>query len=167
MHQIIFRQLVVLLAILSLSSCASNKRAEIIRDPDRPYKVTVSTGGKEIQDYQKKLVHRISISEEEVKQIRATWIADRTLPNAQLSFTLDNELAGIVVLKSTDKLSLNRFGLRKNDLIIAIGVRRTSSIGDLFRILDTLEKEGNISLSLARKGEVHKVIYYLSKGGDR
>lgn len=158
--------LVPLVILLALTSCTKTvERRNYQIQSTGNIDVQVSMGGEKIADLEKQLVHRIEISPEKLDLIKAEGSTDLRLP-----FLLKKEVdqrglvMGLKVFQSKNELlSLEDLGLKERDLLTAIGTKLLTSAKDFELFVKILRNKGELSLTLERDFQPHKILYYLSK----
>lgn len=156
----------IFLLLFVISSCAktSEQRNYQIRQTGN-VSVKVSMGGERVTDLEKQLVHRIEISAKKLDLIKAEGSAELHLP-----FLLKKEIdqrglvMGLKVFQSKNSLlTLEDLGLKERDLLTAIGTKILTSAKDFELFVKILRNRGELSLTLERDFQPHKILYYLVK----
>lgn len=157
----------ILSVILLFSSCSSAS------DNSKGYKiestgnvdVQVSIGGQRVADLDQQLIHRIEFSLTKLKFLKSPTDNILNLPFL-LKKNIDQRglVMGLKVVGSKPSLlSMEDFGFRENDLITAIGTKLLTSAKDFQLFVDLLESKGELSITLERNFQPHKILYSLSK----
>lgn len=134
-------KLALSLFLLVCFGCAgSGPKPEIVAS-----KVTVSTSGKEVDDFEQDFIHRVTISSNTVSQISR-------FSQVQESFDQFGKCVGLKLLADLPELSM-----LKGDILTAIG-KRVIKPGDRFLILRNQISNGQSSITFLRSGRAHKTL---------
>ena len=130
--------------------------------PHGEFKVSVTSGGKPVPNFQQKLVHRITLSKQDLTALMP--VPGR---GPQIPFTgkVDRDSnGGIVGLKLTEVRTntvMPTFGLQDGDMLTAVGSKHVDDLSDLTQIAIDIRKNAQATLTLQRNGLPHKVFYTL------
>lgn len=154
------KKIKIIISLLIFTSCSSSiNRRESLSDMH----VKVSVDGKSVDDIEQQLIHRVELKSAKVNLIKSGEGEQLNLP-----FLLKKEIdhrglvMGLRVIERGNKdLSINDFGLRDKDLITAIGTKLVASAKDFELFVDVLKGRGEISVTVEREFQPHKIMYYL------
>lgn len=158
--QILILSLAAVLSI-SFSACSStqskpNPKQIYIADAS-PLKVTVSSGGRPVTDFEKKLVHRITLTPTDLANLKSG------IETVQTRESIDQfgKRYGLELLDS----KLHVLGLQRMDTLIAIDETPSPTMEDLQNLLKQLSTTSQASITFEREGRPHKSILAVGKGG--
>lgn len=159
----------VVLSIASaalLLSCAGPRKNQAARRPQAEllgdYRVSVSSGGREIKDFEKTLVHYIEIPRAKVEEVVRPWPKGLNLGLiGRVDKDMRGGVAGLKLRMGGSGVSGAELGLQDNDLVTSVEAKRVTDIRGFYPLFAALLKEGKASLTLDRSGVPHKVFYYL------
>lgn len=130
--------------------------------PQGNFRVSVTSGGKPVNDFQERLVHRVTLSK---KDLAAIMPVPGRAPQVPFTGRVEKDgQGGIVGLKLTEVRTsdvLPTFGLQDGDLITAVGKKHPNEISDLSQIVLDIRKNSEATLTLQRNGKPHKIFYGL------
>ena len=154
------------LFLLLFTSCMQTSEQQKYQiQPTGDIDVQVSMGGQKITDLDKQLIHRIEISSRTLDLLKPEGSNGLRLP-----FLVKKEVdqrglvMGLKVFRSKEgPLSLEDLGLQERDLLTAIGTKLLTSAKDFELFVKILRNKRELSMTLERDFQPHKIIYYLSK----
>jgi len=136
----------ICLVLLFTSGCAPAAiKPEIVSS-----KVTVTTSGKQINDFESEFVHRASINSREVNTIS-------NFDQVKDSYDQFGKLVGLQLLSDLPALFL-----QKDDILTAIG-KKVIGPGDRFSQLKSQIKDGESSITFLRAGRAYKTLIQVAK----
>ncbi len=150
--------------LFSFSACAllqPKSSSELQHKRTGEFKVSVSTDGEDVSNFKTPLVHRVSVTPQELRRYLSAERNALVLPfQARKVRDLKGGVKGIRVVKiiSGKRTAL---GLLENDLLTAVGRKHLSGLQDLGKLFSQLQTEKQASLTLEREGKPHKILYYL------
>ena len=134
-------KLVIFLLLLACFGCVgSAPKPEVISS-----KVTVSTSGKEINDFEREFIHRVTLTTRELELVS-------NFAAVQDSFDQFGKGVGLKLLADLPRLSM-----QKGDVLTAIG-KRVIAPGDRFLILKSQIVKGQSSITFLRAGRAYKTL---------
>ena len=153
-----------LIAFFAAGCSASGDRPQLIRDTDdgKRFKVSVTTEGRQIKDYNQALVHRVQISKAAIDQMIQSWPADfRKLATTQNEYDTHGKLMGLRVVAAASGAKIAVLNLVDRDIITAVGVAPIRSENDILALFTDLKKNGSATMTIERGGTPHKFLYYV------
>ena len=108
-------------------------------------KVTVTTSGKEVTDFDSELIHRATLSSSDLDRISK-------FDRAQDSFDEFGKGVGLQLLSDLPTLSM-----RQGDILTAIG-KKVIKQGDRLSVLKSQIVKSETSITFLRVGRVHKTL---------
>ena len=143
---------VPILVLLPLSSCSSN---QVNTTSDR-FKVSVSSGGRTLSNFNQVLIHRVQVSKSDLNSMYKKGIQS-------LDSKLEKDLRGSVVgIRIENSRARKIFNLLEKDVISSIGRLKISSVKDFWHIGRVMELEGKADITVIRNGQSLKFIYFLN-----
>jgi len=162
-----FLSLVLSMALAALLlSCAGPRKNPAARRPQAEllgdYRVSVSSGGREIKDFEKRLVHHIEIPRARVEEIVRPWPKGLNLALiGRVDKDMRGGVAGLKMRMGGSGVSGAELGLEDNDLVTAVETKRVTDVRGFYPLFAALLKDGKASLTFDRGGVPHKLFYYL------
>lgn len=128
------------------------------------YQVSVRSGGSEVSQFEKRLIHRIALSAGEVQGIFLNETGNLVVPaRFRQQLDLRGGVKGLRLIAFNDPLLGGRLGLKKGDLLTAIGGKHFKQPSDIFALYRSLQQKNEIGLTLERGGSPHKILYSLDR----
>lgn len=128
---------------------------------DRQFKVSVESGGQEIRDFEKSLVHRVVLSSAQVSSALSDWPQSIQLPLVTRP-ELDSAggLKGFRVMNKLSTPGLSDLGLERGDVITGVGKRPIAELRELGVVFESVRENKLISITFEREGKPHKSFYF-------
>ena len=149
-----------------LCGCApgANKDSPEIVGRTGEYSVTVSSGGKELQDFSTPLVHRVSLKQRTIDEILKFWPKRLDLPfDGTAERDNRGKVMGLRITTLKPKRDLGALGLKKGDLLTAAEQKLMTTPRDFIHVFDSLKESGLGTITIERDGVPHKILYYKSE----
>ena len=156
--------LIGLIAILAAGCSASADRPQLIRENDenKRFKVSVTSEGRQIKDYNQSLVHRVEISKVVIDQMIQSWPAPfHKIATTQNEYDSQGKLMGLRVVAAAGGEKIAVLNLVDRDIITAVGVAPIHKENDILALFTELKKTGGSTMTIERSGMPHKFLYYV------
>ncbi len=161
------RRLIIISYLLFLGSStigcstADSNQMEVVREGG--YRVSATANGK-AQNISEELVHRIPVIDRELQTIVGSG-KEKFLPPFSSTAERDSrgKVTGLRVTAVVGVSSGSQFGLRKGDLITAVGTQFTKTDRDLWELFEQLQQKKQASMTIIREGKHHKIFYFVEK----
>lgn len=138
------------LILLFFIACSSSKLPE----PGR-FKVTVSTDGKEVKDYNQSLVHRVTLNK---KDLRKLFGNSPEKFNCKSSLKTKKDFEGKAIGLKVKPEGIESLGLEGEDVIVAIGANAVNNKEDFWHLKELIEIKGEAELTIIRNGRPNKIL---------
>jgi len=129
---------------------------------DSRYKISVKSDGQNLPNLSNQLVHRVDLSREQFDLIvdvsGNVKLPFRLVPEADSK----GEVAGVRVVEDLVDPNLPNLGIKDRDLITALGKDLAHNETSVKYFFEHLSPSTISSLTLLRKGEPHKIFYYVA-----
>jgi len=148
----------ILLVFLFTVGCQSKRPPK--PKAERNFKVSVSAGGAEIENFEQRLVHRVALTPQQLNILARRGPGTLNVPFGSIGeFDREGNSMGFRLVASRDPARYPNLGLRAGDVITAVGKRRASSVKDLWDVFNAVREDGTASVTLIRDGSPHKILY--------
>lgn len=150
---------------MTLVSCSASSS----RHKRGRFEVTVVEDGKTVSDTSKQLVHRMVISKSNLKSsFGATPEEMQALLNINAQLDAYQRVAGLEVLgrspsSETASKQAGNLGLQYGDMVTAVGKNRVIDPVDFWGVYEALKIEKKATITLQRRGDAHKILYFLKQ----
>ena len=126
---------------------------------ERERKVSVKTGGKDYQESSGGLVHYIDLSQQQLRRAFARRSGGTLVPfSIRTKRDAQGKSEGLLIERVAPGAEV--LGLRKGDLITALGRQHATKKEQFLSIYQSLQREGRASLTLKRANLPHKLLYF-------
>ncbi len=149
------RSLYFVILIFSVISCSSSvEKPEASR-----FKVSISVEGKEVEDFNQTLVHRISINKNKLNSLFGDNPEDYNCKDSlKVKKNYLKKPVGLIVRDGIDSL-----GLEAEDVLVSLGSKTLFSKTDFWHLKELIEIEKSAELTILRNSKANKVIYALDE----
>ena len=154
--------------VLLFSSCTSlSSKEPVLEKREGDFKVSVASNGKAVSNFNEQLVHRVTLSPAELKKVFVKPPKDIRLPfTAQKIFDGRGGIKGVKVTNFRANGGSSSFGLEENDIVTAFGRNHAKSPSDFWLLYQELMKESTATVTLERKGQPHKILFFSGKPSE-
>ena len=160
------RAIASLLLCVILYGCSISQDDETLRPQPLKgsgMKVSVSTNGTPVKNFQDSLVHRIDLTALELARFQNPHTQRLQLPfTAQPERDGRGKTMGVRIPKGSDSKQVAKLGLKPDDLITAVGRKIAHQTEDLSNLFVELRKKKMSSMTVERNGVPHKLLFYLA-----
>lgn len=154
-------QLLFLITIFTLSSCATQKSPRM-KNSVGEYKVSIESDGKIVENPNQSLIRRVRISSSDIlASFGSAQRPKRPALHVSRAFDSRGHVSGLIITKDTP---LSRsLGLKKGDILTAVGVKLTKTDNDLLNFGRLFTGKEELSFTYESAGEAKKTILYRIK----
>lgn len=157
--------LIALLCMLSgAAGCSDNQPViePVEGQNGQKFKVSVTSGGREVKDFNEKLVQRVAIGPDQVEEVLKMWPEKVLVPfDGVAARDGRGKVMGVRVGKMRSGSPTN-LGLRPGDIVTAVNAKHASTVRDLGYLFVALREQKTASLTFEREGKPHKILYYVA-----
>lgn len=145
----------VLFSALTLVGCSTHEPTEDRIIGRSGMKVSVYSGGKQVTNPNRELVHRVSVKESSFDKCRQLFSApEKWMQGEQDS---NGGLAGGRVTS----FSATEFGLQRGDLLMSVNKTHLKKLSDVSGFCPTLLSSKKINMSVMRNSETHEIYVFM------
>ena len=155
-------------AVLAFAGCSSGSapyaapaQVEPMVKEQSGFKVSVSSNGTTVSDFETQLVHRLELSESQVRVLKENMVSNCGC-GGSIMHDGAGKLAGVKMTRIEKGSPLLEIGLKNGDILTAIGVTPVTDIQQIDNLFVSLLKDKTASLTFQRSGHPHKMFFYLS-----
>lgn len=143
----------------ALSGCSSHSKKPAIIEGGGEYKVSVTSNGRAVEDFQENLVNRVDVSDTLLAAEVARFRKKQPLQGAPEK---DNrgKIAGLRIRSIDPASGMWTQALRTGDVVTAVERKKVTRVADLSDVLITLKAKQLATLTFERSGRPHKVLFY-------
>jgi len=150
----------VLFLVSACSTAKSKSPDPVTVEKVHNYNVSVSTDGKPVNDFDKRLVHDVVVPAGALAAIGKYQSSLEVVFVSEPELDLRGSVVGVRLLGSRSGLDpMTTFGWLKNDVITAVGLRHVRRVADLGALITQLQQQQAATLTLIRDGAPHKILY--------
>ena len=156
--------MVILMFVFSVVGCANNTESLSTYEMERTgkYKVLVSTGGKEVKDFNTPLVQRLTLSREYFAAVQSVQGTALDLPfQGKGHYDTRGRLRGFKVVNYRYDPRLPELVLRDGDVVTAVEKSIPRGVADFALFWGALRKNGEATYTFERNHVPHKVFLKL------
>ena len=160
------RAIASLLLCVILHGCSIGQDGEALKPQPLKgsgMKVSVSTNGAPVKNFQDSLVHRIDLTAQDLARFHNPHTQRLQLPFTALPERDGRgKTMGVRIPKSADSKQVAKLGLKPDDLVTAVGRMIAHQAEDLANLFVELRKKKMSSMTVERNGVPHKLLFYLA-----
>lgn len=129
---------------------------EPIIEREGAFKVTVQSGGRNLNNFEHELVHHVSLNRVKLSELQRFAHSEKiAIPKSDVR----GGFMGLSVRPGIPRNILELLGVGPGDIVTALGTKRTDADTSLEKFLLSLGGAPEASLTFERKGEPHKVLF--------
>lgn len=145
----------LLFGVLTLIGCSTHEPTEDRIIGRSGMKVSVYSGGKQVTNPNRELVHRVTVKESSFDKCRQLFSA----PDKWMQGEPDSN-GGLAGGRVTS-FSATEFGLQRGDLLMSVNKTHLSKLSDVSGFCPTLLSSKKINMSVIRNNETHEIYVYM------